>query len=144
MADRTLNEISSATDFANAYTEDASGNQVKISKADMASVLAAKVESEAHKVLSFTLQPGEEVDTGFTNYGLYIAISISTGGIGLIIIGAGTSTQYAISNDNKYTADVNDTSNNIVFIGRKAANGHIFIHNKSNSERSVRIKQIKA
>lgn len=40
MADRTLNEISSATDFANAYTEDASGNQVKISKADMASVLA--------------------------------------------------------------------------------------------------------
>ena len=41
MADRKLNEISSATDFANAYTEDESGNQVKISKADMASVLAA-------------------------------------------------------------------------------------------------------
>lgn len=44
MADRTLNEISSATDFANAYTEDASGNQVKISKADMASVLAGVMD----------------------------------------------------------------------------------------------------
>ncbi len=102
------------------------------------------MESEAHKVLSFTLQPGEEVDTGFRNYGLYIVISTSTGGIGLIIIGAGPTTQYAISNDNKYTADVNDTSSNIVFVGRKAANGNIFIQNKSNYERAVRIKQFKA
>ena len=106
-------------------------------------VLAANVESEIHKTLFFTLSPGEEVDTGLKNYGLYIVVSTSTGGIGLIIIGANTSTQYAISNDNKYTADVNDTSSNIVFVGRKEANGNIFIHNKSNYERSVRIKQIK-
>ena len=110
----------------------------------MLRTLAANVESEAHKVLSFTLQPGEEVDTGFKNYGLYIVISTSTGGVGLIMIGAGVTTQYAISNDNKYTADVNDTSSNIVFVGRKTSNGNIFIHNKSNYERSVRIKQIKA
>lgn len=97
-----------------------------------------------HNTLSFTLSPGEEVDTGFKTYGLYIVVSTSTGGIGLIIIGAGTSTQYAISNDNKYTADVNDTSSNIVFVGRKTSNGNIFIQNKSNYERTVRIKQIKA
>lgn len=106
--------------------------------------LAANVESEIHKMLSFTLSPGEEVDTGFKSYGLYIVISTSTGGAGLIIIGAGTTTQYAISNDNKYTADVNDTSSNIVFVGRKTSNGNVFIHNKSNYERTVRIKQIKA
>lgn len=43
MADRRLDEVSAATDFSYAYTEDSSNNQVKISKADMASVLAANI-----------------------------------------------------------------------------------------------------
>lgn len=40
MADKKLNAVSTASDGAYIYAEDASGNQIKISKADLASVVA--------------------------------------------------------------------------------------------------------
>lgn len=40
MADKKLNAVSTASDGAYVYAEDASGNQIKISKADLASVVA--------------------------------------------------------------------------------------------------------
>lgn len=43
MADKKLNAVSTATDGAYIYAEDASGNQIKISKADLASVVAGMV-----------------------------------------------------------------------------------------------------
>jgi hypothetical protein len=39
MADKKLNDLTAATDAAYVYAEDASGNQVKISKASLASVV---------------------------------------------------------------------------------------------------------
>lgn len=43
MADKKLNEVSTATDGAYVYAEDASGNQIKISKADLATVVAGLI-----------------------------------------------------------------------------------------------------
>lgn len=40
MADKRLNDLSTATDGAYIYAEDASGNQIKIAKADLATVVA--------------------------------------------------------------------------------------------------------
>lgn len=40
MADKKLNAVSTESDGAYIYAEDASGNQIKISKADLASVVA--------------------------------------------------------------------------------------------------------
>ena len=40
MADKKLNAVSTASDGAYVYAEDASGNQIKISKADLATVVA--------------------------------------------------------------------------------------------------------
>ena len=40
MADKKLNAVSTASDGAYVYAEDANGNQIKISKADLASVVA--------------------------------------------------------------------------------------------------------
>lgn len=40
MADKKLNAVSTASDGAYIYAEDASGNQIKISKADLATVVA--------------------------------------------------------------------------------------------------------
>lgn len=43
MADKKLNELTTASDGAYVYAEDASGNQIKISKADLASVVAEQM-----------------------------------------------------------------------------------------------------
>lgn len=43
MADKKLNAVSTANDGAYIYAEDASGNQIKISKADLATVVAALI-----------------------------------------------------------------------------------------------------
>lgn len=40
MADKRLNDVSTASNGAYVYAEDASGNQIKISKADLATVVA--------------------------------------------------------------------------------------------------------
>ena len=74
MTDRTLNEISSATDFANAYTEDASGNQVKISKADMASVLAEQMTP----IKVTQLKQNISYDLNNLEFGLYYAFDSHT------------------------------------------------------------------
>lgn len=46
MADKKLNEVTAASDGAYVYAEDASGNQIKISKADLASVVAGQMTTE--------------------------------------------------------------------------------------------------
>lgn len=43
MADKKLNDLTTASDGAYVYAEDASGNQIKISKADLASVVAGVI-----------------------------------------------------------------------------------------------------
>jgi hypothetical protein len=45
MADKKLNDLTAATDAAYVYAEDASGNQVKISKASLASVVGELIET---------------------------------------------------------------------------------------------------
>ena len=45
MEDKKLNAVSTASDGAYIYAEDASGNQIKISKADLASVVAGIINS---------------------------------------------------------------------------------------------------
>lgn len=52
MADKKLNAVSTASDGAYIYAEDASGNQIKISKADLASVVAGVMPSKSKLLLT--------------------------------------------------------------------------------------------
>ena len=48
MADKKMNDFPTAADGAFVYAEDANGNQIKISKADLASVVAGLVIQEVY------------------------------------------------------------------------------------------------
>lgn len=53
MADKKLNAVSTASDGAYVYAEDANGNQIKISKADLASVVAGLIGLTGIKIKKY-------------------------------------------------------------------------------------------
>lgn len=91
---------------------------------------------------TYTLQPGEEVDTGFNNYGMYLVRSTSIGRTDLVFIGSSAIGQYTASgNESGFTSDV--SSNSGIFVGRKENNGNIFIKNNATASRNVQIKRFR-
>ena len=75
MADKKLNAVSTASDGAYIYAEDASGNQIKISKADLASVVAG--------VMKIALKESSVPSGGTLNLGLskgFLIVTSQSGG----------------------------------------------------------------
>lgn len=64
MADKKLNAVSTAKDGAYIYAEDASGNQIKISKADLATVVAG--------MMSINLANGRDLNDIKTNGSYFV------------------------------------------------------------------------
>lgn len=142
MADKKLNAVSTAKDGAYIYAEDASGNQIKISKADLATVVAGMIDGILFPTKTYTLQPGEEVNTGFSNFGLYLMRTNSTGQTALVLVGTSPDVSILLGSESTFTTDLNSTTSRFV-INRKTNNGTIYIKNISTIERHFQIRMFK-
>lgn len=85
MADKRLNDVSTASDGAYVYAEDASGNQIKISKADLATVVAGLLGIH---ISTHSVENGATINITM-GYGLLVVKNISAGKTSLYKIQAG-------------------------------------------------------
>lgn len=86
MADKTLNAVTTAKDGSYIYAEDASGNQIKISKADLATVVAGVMS--ANRLFDFNylgnLQASDLNDVG-NGFGYAYGINDNSGVNGIFV-----------------------------------------------------------
>lgn len=93
MADKKLNAVSTASDGAYIYAEDASGNQIKISKADLASVVAGLLPQGTMGISSLRVwvNSGEQVEIDRGNGGmLLVNANVLTSAVSSATIGNNT------------------------------------------------------
>ena len=72
MADKKLNSVSSVTDAAYVYAETSNGETVKISKADLASVVAGLIGYSKATVIASGLQPNSSIEAYVPDCGMLI------------------------------------------------------------------------
>lgn len=142
MADKKLNEAEIASDGTYFYGENPSGNLVKVSKANHATAMASEIENILFPTKNYTLAPGEEVDTGFNNFGMYLMRTTSTGETAMVLIGTSSSASVLVGNGATFTTDWNSTSSRFI-VNRKESNGNIFVKNISTIERHLQIKRFR-
>ena len=70
MADKKLNSVSSVTDAAYVYAETSNGETVKISKADLASVVAGLIGYSKATVIASGLQPNSSIEAYVPDCGM--------------------------------------------------------------------------
>ena len=128
--DKELNAVSTAKDGAYIYAEDANGNQIKISKADLASVVAGIlgiVKSYIYTQISY--QSSVEMDIGgvgillvqvATYSNVYHLATISGNAVNIIsgndvlTTNSGDANIYLSASNEKLMITNNKTSNNLV------------------------------
>lgn len=89
MSDKKMNDFPTAADGAFVYAEDANGNQIKISKADLASVVA-ELNKQSNQIV-FSYSANTEYDTGITYDGLF---RINIGDVAVYFVKQGTEITY--------------------------------------------------
>lgn len=104
--------------------------------------MAGLVEDIILPTKTYTLAAGEEVDTSFTRYGLYLVRTITTGQTGIVLVGTAPGATIVYGNSNTFVSDFDNTSSRFA-INRKENNGNIFVKNVSTIERQFQIKQMK-
>lgn len=104
--------------------------------------MAGTIENVLFPVKTYTLAPGEEVDTGFTNYGLYLMRTTSVGQTAIVLIGTAPGASVIVGSEATFTTDLNSTTSRFI-VNRKESNGNIFVKNISTTERQFQIKRFR-
>ena len=104
--------------------------------------MAGIIENVLFPIKTYTLAPGEEVDTGFTNYGLYLMRTTSLGQTAIVLIGTAPSASVIVGSEATFTTDLTSTSSRFI-VNRKESNGNIFVKNISTVERQFQIKRFR-
>lgn len=128
MSDVRLNDKSVASDAAYIYAETASGEQIRISKADLATVVAERI---GVKYKTVNLGSGEET-TFDTSYGLIVMSSNSTGQTAV----------YAKSNSNLTQLHVSSESFGSSFEVSYMNSNSIKVKNVHSTNRSIEIMSL--
>ena len=112
------------------------------SLADLSEGVAAQMINKDILVKrTYTLAAGEEVDTGWSSYGVYAIRTTSNGLTAIVVIGAYPGNNGILGESTTFTGEYESTTSKI-FCGRKEQNGTIFIKNISTISRPVEIIQI--
>ena len=105
-------------------------------------IVAGIIEDVLFPTKTYTLAPGEEVNTGFSNYGLYLMRTTSTGQTAVVLIGTASDSSVIVGSESTFTTDLTSTTSRFI-VNRKENNGNIFVKNITTIERQFQIKRFR-
>ena len=91
---------------------------------------------------TYQLAAGEEVDTGFNNYGLYLIRSTSNGITAILLIGTNPNITVLVGGESSFATDFETTSSRII-VNRKSSNGSIYVKNNTSIDRQFQIRRFR-
>ena len=104
--------------------------------------MAGIIEDVLFPTKTYTLAPGEEVDTGFSNFGLYLMRTTSTGQTAVVLIGTSSNSSVIVGSEATFTTDLTSTTSRFI-VNRKENNGNIFVKNITTISRQFQIKRFR-
>lgn len=104
--------------------------------------MAGNIDEIIFPTKTYTLQPGEEVDTGFYNFGLYLMRTNSTGQTALMIVGTSPDVSILTGPETTFTTKWDSTSSRFI-VNRKTNNGSVYVKNISTIERHFQIRMFR-
>ena len=140
MADKKLNAVSTASDGAYIYAEDSGGNQIKISKADLASVVAGLLPIPGYQSFYKTYAAGEQGVLSVSGQGLLFVYDNLSGHSVFIPVSSFkfTDVNFIKSSDstgNLFSKELSESGK--IGVNRTGTNESIVVSNNTGADRII-------